>query len=455
MGKRNKNKNKEELDSESSDKTVEKKKKKKYTSKARHFLLTQNNVNLSEKTLDYLKNCKTLRFVIGTREVAPTTKHIHDHFYVQFTNAMAISNKGSQYCHIDKPLGDVFDNIAYIFKLKEPWKRGLVYVKIGEPAYFSGLKVKDVINMTKEDLMELPVQLYPAVKAAMKDFKKPLKASESLKSDLEVFYLWGDSNTLKSKHALECITKKFGDYYEGVHFINNFWNGVKGDVNVALYEDFRDTDMPADEFIKFIDYTIHPLNIKGGTVNNIYTKILITSVQNPTNLYSKAIREETRIQWLRRMKIFNFVYDNEQDKYIHYREDYTYDIKIRTKILQSQFDGIKYNHFDGSMLRTIEENEAIDMKLCSEENFYFKNDDKKDDHMNIDDNKNEDNKPKGVTKVKKKKIEMSKSELKSAVYLAMQKPLDKLPKTNEELLDMLTCDSDDISKDSDNESKGQ
>ena len=49
------------------------------------------------------------------------------------------------------------------------------------------------------------------------------------------------------------------------------------------------------------DYNIHPMNIKGGCIQNRYEYIIITSIQNPEEIYCNKPEEERR-QWLRRIK---------------------------------------------------------------------------------------------------------------------------------------------------------
>ena len=71
----------------------------------------------------------------------------------------------------------------------------------------------------------------------------------------------------------------------------------------AIYDEFRDGQMPPSDFIELIDYNIHPLNVKGGSIKNTITHLVITSVQKPENLYWDFSKrdEEPRRQWLRRM----------------------------------------------------------------------------------------------------------------------------------------------------------
>ena len=59
--------------------------------------------------------------------------------------------------------------------------------------------------------------------------------------------------------------------------------------------------MKPTELINFIDYNRHIMNVKGGSIRNNYKEIYITSLQNPEEIY-KNIPEETKKQWLRRIK---------------------------------------------------------------------------------------------------------------------------------------------------------
>ena len=62
--------------------------------------------------------------------------------------------------------------------------------------------------------------------------------------------------------------------------------------------------MKASEFINLIDYNKHNMNIKGSKVMNNYKLIIITSIIHPKNIYNN-MPEETKEQWLRRIKIIN------------------------------------------------------------------------------------------------------------------------------------------------------
>ena len=88
--------------------------------------------------------------------------------------------------------------------------------------------------------------------------------------------------------------------FNEVKYDGNFWHGVTEDCDIALYDDWRDSHMKPAEFINFIDYNRHIMNVKGGSVRNNYKEIYITSVQPPEEIY-KNINGEPRKQWERRM----------------------------------------------------------------------------------------------------------------------------------------------------------
>lgn len=126
---------------------------------------------------------------------------------------------------------------------------------------------------------------------------------EDLAKDTKVFYISGPSGIGKTERAKQIIREhkdKYGSKISMVKHTNEFWMGVGSGRNIALYDDFRDSHMKASEFINFIDYNKHPMNIKGGSCMNDYQLIIITSVQPLCSIYQK-MQGEPRQQWLRRI----------------------------------------------------------------------------------------------------------------------------------------------------------
>lgn len=403
----------------------------------RNFLITQNNVDKSKDTIKYLKSLKNFRFLVGTREIAPETEHLHDHFFFQTKDSTKLSKTGVNNAHIDLCKGTVWDGISYIYKIKEPWKKGLVYFKEGDPTYFHGLKVKDAIKLSEEDKKELPTTLLKAVNYAQEYYKEPLKASETFKKDLKVYYFWGDSCSLKSKTALDLISKVKGDLYDALQYANGYWNGVTGKTKVALLEEYRETNIPPQELIKFIDYNKHMINVKHGEKLNEYTTIIITSIQDPSLLYKDAINEETRFQWLRRLQVYRFWFDEELKDYWYIHHDYTESMKERKCPLVPKFFGTVYFHADGTRF-SVAEMEQIPKEERNKGELTFLRE--------MRGEETEAPTPKEETKLggreitikmKREKLTLTEEELKRAVYKALTQPLDKLPETNEETKTLL------------------
>ena len=93
---------------------------------------------------------------------------------------------------------------------------------------------------------------------------------------------------------------------------STFWHGLGDGKGCAIYDDFRDSHMKPSEFINFIDYNIHPMNLKGGSIMYRFSHIIITSVQNPKRIYGGMYDDEPRKQWLRRMSIIELSINEEQ-----------------------------------------------------------------------------------------------------------------------------------------------
>ena len=276
---------------------------------SRNFLITLNEVDKYEKVHNYLLGLKSLNYYIATKEIAPTTNHPHIHIYCQFENSIRLSMSKLCGAHLDKCYGSPQQNLDYIHKVKEPEKKGEIFDEWGELKEKGGLRIRDIKNMDKDERDDLNANLYniakkitleESVKLTLEDFTKKIK----------VYYIWGVPGIGKTDKAKELIKEEFkrtGEkYFNNVKFINEFWIGAGPDEKIALYDDFRDSHMKPSEFINFIDYNVHTMNVKNGFQRNNYNFIVITSVQDPTLLYENmSNRDEPMNQWMRRMEIIH------------------------------------------------------------------------------------------------------------------------------------------------------
>ena len=258
------------------------------------FQVTLNEIEVFGEVRDYLIGLKQFQYIIACKEKAPSTGHEHIHIYVQFKDSIKLSLKKLKGGHLEKCRGSPQQNKAYIEK------DGNVIYESGEMKIKGGHTISQVKKMSKEEREELPLVYANIVKRINDEEAKKLKVVNYYKGKIEVYWLWGESGAGKTRRALQEIGEA---EFNEVKYDGNFWHGVTEDTEIALYDDWRDTHMKPTELINFIDYNSHIMNVKGGTIRNNYKKIFITTLQDPEKIYSN-VPEETRKQWLRRIKKF-------------------------------------------------------------------------------------------------------------------------------------------------------
>lgn len=266
--------------------------------KNRKFLLTLNQPEKYEKLKEYLTSRKSFLYFIAGREKAPTTGHEHIHIFVAYSNAIAIKKKMTEGANIrvrnDKP-GEAA--IAYVKKDCD------VIDEIGE--YVTVKFSKTVGELCQiSDPRPLDYKMFNTWLRA-KQWDQSMTKAQRYKPGVKVVYIWGDSGIGKTKYVTDIL--KDEDRFDSVKYSNGFWTGVSYDptVTIAVYDEFRSSHMPASEFVNFIDYYCHNLNVKGGHVVNRYQLIYITSIFDPEHIYEASYSEEDRQQWLRRMEIIH------------------------------------------------------------------------------------------------------------------------------------------------------
>lgn len=260
---------------------------------AKNYQLTVNNVDAFDDVLCYVRSlCPN--YMIACKEKAPTTGHVHYHVYVQFPNSRRLSVKKLCGAHVEKCKGSPEQNIKYIKK------DGDVVCEEGAPRLNYMPSIKKLKDMTPDERDGLSANMYNIVQKINNEEKKYIKGTDYHK-EVQVFYVYGESGSGKTKYSIEHIGDRL---FNEVKYDGNFWHGVTEDCDIALYDDWRDSHMKPAEFINFIDYNRHIMNVKGGSVRNNYKEIYITSVQSPDEIY-KNVEGEPRKQWERRMKIIH------------------------------------------------------------------------------------------------------------------------------------------------------
>lgn len=268
----------------------------KVSGKARRFQLTLNQPENYDSVRSYLTSLKVFRYLISCKEEAPTTGHKHIHIYVVFTDSRKLSVQALRGAHVEVCHGSHQQNKDYILK-------GTIIEELGKEPRQGALSRYTVGELRKiTDPNDLPSHYLKQWRES-KAFNVALTKAECYKPKVDVLYFVGPSAAGKSKAVYDHLAED--EKFDRVKHVNGFWINVSQDpsVTTAWYDDFRDSDMKPSEFINFIDYYANPMNMKGGYVLNHYTKIFITSVQHPSDLYAGMRLEEPRKQWMRRMEI--------------------------------------------------------------------------------------------------------------------------------------------------------
>lgn len=273
--------------------------------RGRAFQFTLNNIETYDKIKEKLTMYSTLKYFISCKETAPTTGHEHIHIYTQFSQPKTIDTRDYHGAHIENCHGTPQENRAYIMK------DGNILDELGtfkQQGGCSGLSIKQIQEMSEEEIFNIiDFKYYNVVKKIKNDMKR-LNVHTQYKEDFKALYFYGKSESGKSYSAKKVMCKISetlglnGDFDEA-SYKNNFWIGTHDNVEICLYDDFRDSDMKPNEFIKFIDYNKHVMNIKGGEMINNYNIVIITSIIAPWDLYRNKTEEDKK-QWIRRLNIY-------------------------------------------------------------------------------------------------------------------------------------------------------
>lgn len=276
---------------------------------AKHFQLTINKsiMRYYEEIKDFLINEKKATYFISCLE-ENNKEELHIHIYVQFNDRIRLYSKDVYHAHIEKCNGSTSDNQNYILKMKNLFKLNNTLDEIGSPKMIANRK-----QGVKEEMLVKNLESVEYENVTIKQFKiwkeinnnKSYKKNDIYKKEVEVIFIWGESGSGKSKKVYNSLGED--EMFDRVKYSNGFWLGVNTihPVNTCWYDDFRPSDMKPNEFINFIDYYKNQMNIKfvGNWVNH-YNKIFITSIFDPKEMYA-GVPEETREQWIRRMKIIH------------------------------------------------------------------------------------------------------------------------------------------------------
>lgn len=256
--------------------------------------------------MKYLLKFKSFRYCLSAlglnSEEHNNNKHLlHIHIYIEYKETTRLYISKVFGAHILTNIKEQLNVIQYV----RDQELGIIE-EIGTKALCHRPSIKEAEQMTIDELKELSINYSNIVdkiiqkkhKTSIDDFKKF--------NNCKVYYIYGPSGSGKTLKALE-IMKEYGyKEFDNIQYNGHFYIGDCTGEGCCLYDDFRPSDMKVNEFIHFIDYNVHIMDIKGGKIFNKYNLIIITSIRNPNNIYNNCTdNEETNRQWLRRLNIIN------------------------------------------------------------------------------------------------------------------------------------------------------
>ena len=284
---------------------------------ARHFQLTLNQPKKYNSLKDYLMSKRSIRYLLAGKEKGNLTEHEHIHVYVNYSRPVKLNKKYLEGAHVEICYGSPKQNIDYI---KKPETE--IIDEIGEAPRQGKLTYESIKKMTIEERNKLPAIYARIIKEF--NYEDSFKFTEdTIKKNIKTIYIWGESGIGKSTLAIKLAVKHSKELIEPtfnyIKHVGDFWCGVSDDCKVAIYDDFRDSHMKPSEFINFIDYNIHIMNIKNGLKLNKYEYIVITSTLDPHFIYLNVTEKdrEPQKQWLRRLTIVNLLSINDIINYLN------------------------------------------------------------------------------------------------------------------------------------------
>lgn len=287
--------------------------------KARAFCFTvigENYVERFDTIKSYLVSLKTCDYVLAGKETAPETGSKHYQCYCHFKNAIRIKEDIYKLARWFPAKGTPEQNYDYCTKEDDtPFEWGTM------PQENKLKRIKDLKEASQEELDNAPIQYYNIIEKYNQNKANELTIDDIGRKPIEVYYISGDPGYGKTEIA-ELLMKKWMlkhniEIWNDLKYQDGFWHGVSKGAKVAIYDDFRDSHMKPSEFINFVDYKKHNMNIKGGSLKNFYNFIVITSVQDLMSIYYDFTQknEEPAKQWQRRIKSVKLLREYKPEEY--------------------------------------------------------------------------------------------------------------------------------------------
>lgn len=274
-----------------------------FSKKSTSIFMTIPNENMKniEKYVKILRMIGEIKYLLIGKHDGPKLEHYH--VYCMYTSTKTFNSQDFDYSHIKK-VSSPQATVKYILcEDKKHIKKGIqceIYLEIGERPKQGGKSLKQLMELSKEERKELPpCQLLSLIKceSILKEEENVDAWLENQKLDVE--WHMGEPGSGKTFYA-KSVGRAYRKQNKKVAIIEYDKNGFAhklgtDDAELLIINEFRDSCMKFTDFLE-ITSNEHQYNSKhGGFFMPKLKKIIITTVQSPTEIYRNVYENRNQI----------------------------------------------------------------------------------------------------------------------------------------------------------------
>lgn len=221
----------------------------------------------------------SIKYIAYGRETCPSTNRPHHQGWLYVKNALHSTKKLLGTMHAESMRGTIDQNDTYCSKESKLTTLGI------KPKQGNRRDIADIMDSIKNGETDIetaennPSQ-WVQYGRRFEDFRRLIMPRRTWKS--EVFVFWGAAETGKTKKCWEMAPDA-----ADVSWHNGFCIGYHGEEDVII-DDFEDTAIPRNTFLKMTDRYPMVMNVKNGEINWSPKRIFITSNYPPESWYALA-----------------------------------------------------------------------------------------------------------------------------------------------------------------------
>lgn len=284
--------------------------------------------NYIDDTIEQLKKLYTdniCNYIIFGKEICPTTNRPHLQCYAELTSQMrlgALKRIIPNNAHIIACDGSGIQNKIYCSKDDQ-------YIELGimkKPGKRNDIKILKERVMNNENIVDIfdSCKNYNDIRIVEKFIQ--YKSVSKVRKRLEIIYITGPSGSGKTEYAYKLLSD---DFWRNSPMGLNWFDGYVGQTDVLLNE-FRADFCKLHTLLELLDGYEIKVPIKGGFTHWNPSRIIITSIFKPTELYNynhidninQFLRRLTKVITMNKFKVVSEVGGNTNPNLLIEKEYY-------------------------------------------------------------------------------------------------------------------------------------